>query len=104
ISPAALAWAMDRTGRSAHDRTVRDRTMVADPGRGCVLRDVGRSKVYLAEDFVFDETLYAETLGMAGVASLADHLFIDDWWVNNISRYPEIVSTRREANRSHADI
>lgn len=68
------------------------------------MRDVGRSKVYLAEDAVFDETLYAETLGMSGVSSLADHLFIDEWWVKNIDRYPQIVSTRREANRSHADI
>jgi hypothetical protein len=53
---------------------------------------------------VFEETLYAETLGMSGVASLADHLFVDEWWVTNIDRYPEIVATRREANRSHADI
>lgn len=68
------------------------------------MRDVGRSKVYLAEDAVFDETLYSETLGMSGVASLADHLFSDEWWVSNIDRYPEIVPTRREANRSHADI
>ncbi len=67
------------------------------------MRDVGRSRVYLAEDSVFDETLYAETLGMSGVASLADHLFSDEWWVSNIDRYPEIVPTRREANRSHAD-
>ena len=68
------------------------------------MSDGGQSKVYLAEDSVFDETLYSETLGMSGVASLADHLFVDEWWVNNINRYPEIVSTRREANRSHANI
>lgn len=68
------------------------------------MRDVGRSKVYLAEDAVFDETLYAETLGMSGIASLADHLFNDEWWVHNIDRYPEIISTRREAHRSHANI
>lgn len=68
------------------------------------MRDLGRSKVYLAEDAVFDETLYAETLGMSGVASLADHLFADEWWVKNIDRYPEVVSTRRDARRSYASI
>lgn len=68
------------------------------------MRDTGRQKVYDAENLVFDETLYDEPLGMAGVASLADNLFIDEWWVSNINRYPEIVATRREANRSHANV
>jgi len=67
------------------------------------MRDDARSRVYAAEDACFAETLYSETLGMAGVASLADRLFTDRWWVANVDRYPTIEPTRVESRHSYAD-
>ena len=67
------------------------------------VRDDARSRVYAAEDGCFAETLFSEALGMAGVSSLADHLFTDRWWVANVDRYPTIEPTRREARHSYAD-
>lgn len=67
------------------------------------VRDDARSRVYAAEDACFAETLYCEALGMAGVSSLADHLFTDRWWVANVARYPTVEPTRRESRHSYAD-
>jgi hypothetical protein len=67
------------------------------------VRDDARSRVYAAEDACFAETLFTEALGMAGVSSLADHLFTDPWWAANVDRYPAIEPTRREARHSYAD-
>lgn len=67
------------------------------------MRDSNRSKVYAAENLVFMETLYCEPLGMTGVASLSDHLFVDEWWVRHINKFPEAVPTRRESHHSFAD-
>jgi hypothetical protein len=67
------------------------------------VRDDARSRVYAAEDACFAETLVSEALGMAGVSSLADHLFTDPWWVTTVDRSPTIEPTRREARHSYAD-
>lgn len=68
-----------------------------------VTRDSDRSKVYLAEDACFVDTLFTEPLGMAGVADLAARLFADAWWVAHVGRRPTIEVTRRDARRSYAD-
>lgn len=68
-------------------------------------RDVGRQAVYDAEDLVFAETLYAERLGMQGVASLMAEIVAHPWWIEVAGDAPVTLRpTRREAARSHATI
>lgn len=66
------------------------------------MRDVDKGRVYEAEDFVFQGTLFAELVTDRDITELADELFASDWWVQNKIPVPEIQLQRLDAPASMA--
>lgn len=65
-------------------------------------RDPDKALAYEAEDLVWVDTLFAESMG-GGVATLAQKIVEHPWWVEaHRGLSPEIVPARREAQSSFA--
>lgn len=64
-------------------------------------RDGDRARVYDAEAMVFDETLFSEPLGPAGILDLTDRFLADPWWQRNGVPFT-VAPTRRESAHSWA--
>lgn len=64
-------------------------------------RDRDRRRVYGVENLIFDETLFTEPLGAAGVVDLAGLVNQDPWWVRNGVAFT-VSPARRESQHSSA--
>jgi hypothetical protein len=65
-------------------------------------RDTERQKVYDAEALAWDETLFAERIGMLGVHAVAKALFDHPWWVSVAPKRPKVEAAMVRARRGYA--
>ncbi len=66
-------------------------------------RDSDRSRVYAAEDLVFDETLFTEPLGATGIVEMARLIAADPWWLAEGIEF-RVTPARRESHHSSARV